>query len=48
MTTNNQAWLRWMLVAFIANGVDEIRVSTATDYVEPLVRFFRKREKTGR
>jgi uncharacterized protein (DUF58 family) len=34
--------------AFVANGVDEIPVSTATDYVEPLVKFFRKREKTIR
>jgi len=33
---------------FAANGVDEVRVSTATDYVEPLVKFFRKREKTIR
>jgi len=33
---------------FTANGVDEVRVSTATDYVEPLVKFFRKREKTIR
>jgi uncharacterized protein (DUF58 family) len=33
---------------FTANGVDEIPVSTATDYVEPLVRFFRKRGKTIR
>ncbi len=33
---------------FKANGVDEIQVSTATDYVEPLVKFFRKREKAGR
>ena len=30
---------------FKSNGVDEILVSTETDYVEPLVRFFRKREK---
>ena len=33
---------------FAANGVDEVRVSTETDYVEPLVKFFRKREKTFR
>jgi uncharacterized protein (DUF58 family) len=33
---------------FKANGVDEIQVSTATDYVEPLVKFFRKREKAVR
>jgi uncharacterized protein (DUF58 family) len=31
--------------AFIANGVDEVQVSTATDYVDPLVKFFRKRER---
>jgi uncharacterized protein (DUF58 family) len=30
---------------FKANGVDEIRVSTETDYVDPLVRFFKKRER---
>jgi uncharacterized protein (DUF58 family) len=34
--------------SFAANGVDEVRVSTATDYAEPLVKFFRKREKTIR
>ena len=33
---------------FVSNGVDEIPVSTATDYVDPLVKFFRKREKTIR
>jgi uncharacterized protein (DUF58 family) len=33
---------------FVSNGVDEIPVSTATDYVDPLVKFFRKREKTVR
>jgi uncharacterized protein (DUF58 family) len=34
--------------SFSANGVDEVPVSTATDYAEPLVKFFRKREKTLR
>lgn len=29
-----------------ASGVDEIRVSTGTDYVDPLLRFFRRRERT--
>jgi uncharacterized protein (DUF58 family) len=33
---------------FAANGIDEVRVSTETDYVEPLVKFFRKRGKTIR
>jgi uncharacterized protein (DUF58 family) len=33
---------------FRANGVDEILVSTETDYVEPLVKFFRKRERQFR
>ena len=33
---------------FAANGVDEVSVSTAADYVEPLVKFFRKRGKTIR
>jgi uncharacterized protein (DUF58 family) len=30
---------------FKTNGVDEIAVSTETEYVEPLVKFFRKRER---
>jgi len=30
---------------FRNNGIDEIAVSTETEYVEPLVRFFRKRER---
>jgi uncharacterized protein (DUF58 family) len=30
---------------FRANGIDEIPVSTEADYVDPLVKFFRKREK---
>ncbi len=30
---------------FRANGIDEIPISTQGDYVEPLVKFFRKREK---
>jgi uncharacterized protein (DUF58 family) len=34
--------------AFTANGVDEIPVSTGTDYIESLVKFFRKREKLYR
>jgi uncharacterized protein (DUF58 family) len=33
---------------FRANGIDEIPVSTETDYVEPLVRFFKKRERAIR
>lgn len=33
---------------FKSTGVDEILVSTETDYVEPLVRFFRKRERLAR
>src|SRR5690554_1544835 len=28
-----------------SNGIDEIRISTETEYVEPLVRFFKKRER---
>ena len=34
--------------AFTANSVDEIPVSTGTDYIESLVKFFRKREKLYR
>jgi uncharacterized protein (DUF58 family) len=30
---------------FRANGIDEIPVSTETDYIDPLVKFFKKREK---
>jgi uncharacterized protein (DUF58 family) len=30
---------------FLKNGIDEIPVSTEGDYVESLVKFFRKREK---
>src|SRR5271157_3478206 len=33
---------------FRANGIDEIQISTGADYVDPLVRFFRKREKMFR
>jgi uncharacterized protein (DUF58 family) len=33
---------------FKSTGVDEIGVSTETDYVEPLVRFFKKRERLAR
>jgi len=33
---------------FKVNGVDEIYISTEADYVDPLVRFFRKREKMFR
>jgi uncharacterized protein (DUF58 family) len=37
---------RQVLRAFFrANGIDEIPVSTESDYVDPLVKFFRKREK---
>jgi uncharacterized protein (DUF58 family) len=31
-----------------SSGVDEIGISTESDYVEPLVRFFKKRERTLR
>lgn len=31
-----------------SNGIDEIQISTATEYVEPLVRFFKKRERMSR
>jgi uncharacterized protein (DUF58 family) len=33
---------------FKSTGVDEIPVSTETDYVEPLVKFFKKRERLAR
>jgi len=33
---------------FRANNIDEIPVSTESDYVDPLVKFFRKREKMFR
>ena len=33
---------------FKSNGIDEISVSTETEYVEPLVRFFKKHEKMFR
>jgi uncharacterized protein (DUF58 family) len=33
---------------FRSNGIDEIPVSTETDYVEPLVRFFKMRERVAR
>jgi uncharacterized protein (DUF58 family) len=33
---------------FSVNGVDEIPVSTGTDYIDSLVRFFRRREKMYR
>jgi uncharacterized protein (DUF58 family) len=33
---------------FRANGIDEIPISTEADYVDPLVKFFRKREKLYR
>lgn len=39
---------RELTAFFRANGVDEIPVSTEADYVEPLVKFFRKREKMYR
>ena len=29
-----------------SSGVDEVPISTATDYVEPLLRFFRRRERS--
>jgi uncharacterized protein (DUF58 family) len=38
---------KWASVSnlFKSNGVDEIPVSTETEYVEPLVKFFKKRER---
>jgi uncharacterized protein (DUF58 family) len=33
---------------FRSNGIDEIPLSTGSDYVDPLVKFFRKREKMFR
>jgi uncharacterized protein (DUF58 family) len=33
---------------FKSTGVDEIHVSTETDYIEPLVKFFKKRERLAR
>jgi uncharacterized protein (DUF58 family) len=30
---------------FKSNGIDEIAISTETEYVDPLVKFFRKRER---
>jgi uncharacterized protein (DUF58 family) len=38
---------KWSSVSnlFRQNGVDEIPVSTETEYVEPLVKFFKKRER---
>jgi uncharacterized protein (DUF58 family) len=33
---------------FLKNGIDEIPVSTESDYVESLVKFFKKREKLVR
>jgi uncharacterized protein (DUF58 family) len=30
---------------FTSTGIDEIHVSTETDYIEPLVKFFKKRER---
>jgi uncharacterized protein (DUF58 family) len=38
---------KWNSVSnlFKSNGVDEIPVSTETEYVEPLVKFFKKRER---
>lgn len=38
---------KWAAVSnlFRSNGVDEIPVSTETEYVEPLVKFFKKRER---
>ncbi len=41
---------RWSSIStlFKANGVDEIPVSTETEYVEPLVKFFKKRERMHR
>jgi uncharacterized protein (DUF58 family) len=33
---------------FRAHGIDEIPIATESDYVEPLVKFFKKREKMYR
>jgi len=32
---------------FRRNSIDAIEVSTASSYVEPLMAFFRRRERTG-
>jgi uncharacterized protein (DUF58 family) len=39
--------MKWASVStlFKSSGVDEIPVSTETDYIEPLVKFFKKRER---
>ena len=39
---------RGLAMFFRANGIDEIPVTTESDYVDPLVKFFRKREKMFR
>jgi uncharacterized protein (DUF58 family) len=39
---------RELTAFFRANGIDEIQISTGADYVDPLVKFFRKREKMFR
>jgi uncharacterized protein (DUF58 family) len=41
---------RWASISnlFRSNGIDEIPISTETEYVEPLVRFFKKRERMMR
>lgn len=34
-----------MSVLFRSNGIDEIAITTETEYIEPIIRFFRKRER---
>ncbi len=38
---------KWFVMSnlFKQHGVDEIQISTETEYVEPLVKFFKKRER---
>jgi uncharacterized protein (DUF58 family) len=39
---------RELAAFFRSNGIDQIPISTEADYVDPLVKFFRKREKRNR
>jgi uncharacterized protein (DUF58 family) len=47
-SSETQRRSRDLSALFRANGIDEIPISTEADYVEPLVKFFRKREKMYR
>jgi uncharacterized protein (DUF58 family) len=47
-SSETQRRSRELSALFRANGIDEIPISTEADYVEPLVKFFRKREKMYR